>query len=344
MSKMIDEPLVSIIVAMYKGEKYIKECIESIVNQDYERIELILVDDGSPDNCGRIAESYAEKDDRISVLHQKNAGVSAARNEGIKSAKGLYIGIVDQDDILSADYVSYFLNLIKKHNADIALTPTADKFFDSPHKDTAVDHEEEWSADQAVIEMLYHKVIIAPWNKIIRRNLLIDNDIRFNEKLFGGEGFAFSLQAYQYANRIAVGNKKVYHYRVGDPESGASKFRLSSIESSLNAQEWIKETLINPTKEIIKAWEFSKWHTYCDCLNMMIGSGAEQDYPKMYQILSDYCQQNAYIALTAPVSLQQRLRGILFKMNPLLASKVINIFRIRKFQKTDSTTHMGGKA
>ena len=77
--------------------------------------------------------------------------------------------------------------------------------------------------------MLYHKIIIAPWNKMISKKLLNNNKVRFNPDFFGGEGFAFSVEAYQYANKIVKGQKKVYHYRVGDPESGASKFRVASI-------------------------------------------------------------------------------------------------------------------
>lgn len=132
-----------------------------------------------------------------------------------------------------------------------------------------------WSGEQTAIEMLYHKIIIAPWNKMISRKLLDNNHVRFNPDFFGGEGFAFSVQSYQYAERIAVGHQLVYHYRVGDPESGASKFRESTIHSSINAQQYIKDTFVHETPELLKAWKFSNWHTYCDCLNIMVGCGVE---------------------------------------------------------------------
>lgn len=105
----MNRPLISMIVGMYKGEKYIRECIDSVIRQDYTNLEIILVDDGSPDNCGSIADTYAESDSRIVVVHQKNAGVSAARNRALDMAKGDYICIIDQDDVLSTDYVSLFL-------------------------------------------------------------------------------------------------------------------------------------------------------------------------------------------------------------------------------------------
>ena len=329
---MNERAKVSIIVALYKGEKYINECIESIVKQDYTNLEIILVDDGSPDNCGKIADDYAKKDSRIQVIHQKNQGVSASRNNGLSIANGDYICIIDQDDVISKDYVSYFYRLIKENNADIALTPTADKFFGNISEDSGADSVTVWTAEHTVIEMLYHKIIIAPWNKMISKKLLDENSVKFNEAFFGGEGFAFSIQSYQYAKRIAVGKRKVYHYRVGDVDSGASKFRLSSIKSSIEAQQFIKNTFVNPTDEMLKAWRFSNWHTYCDCLNMMVGCNATKEYPREYEKLKKVCRKYALSALCAPVSTQQRARGILFKISPFLASKVINTFRIRKFE------------
>ena len=92
------EPKVSIIVPIYRVEKYLSQCVDSLLCQTLEEIEIILVDDGSPDNCGRIADEYARQDSRVKVIHQENAGLSAARNTGIRAATGEYIGFVDSDD------------------------------------------------------------------------------------------------------------------------------------------------------------------------------------------------------------------------------------------------------
>lgn len=329
-----NEPLITIIVSMYKGEKYIKDCIESIVQQDYKNIEIILVDDGSPDRCGSIADSYANIDSRIIVIHQVNEGVSASRNHALDKANGDYICVVDQDDILSVNYVNYFYSLIKKYNAEIALTPFADKFFEKPNFTMkSQDRILVLSGSKVAEEMLYHKIIIAPWNKMIKKSLLDDNHVRFNPKFFGGEGFAFSVQAYQYAKKIAIGHQRVYHYRVGDPESGASKFRESMIRSSIDAQKFIKETFVNPTPDLQAAWHFSNWHTYCDCFNVMVGCDARLENNELYIELKKICQRDAFCVLKAPVSFQQKVRGVLFKINPYMAAKIINHFRIRKFKK-----------
>lgn len=104
--------MISIIVPIYKVEKFLPKCIESILNQTYSDFELILVDDGSPDKCPEICDEYAAKDQRIIVIHQKNSGVSAARNAGLKRAKGQYIGFVDPDDFVAPDMYEKWYKLL----------------------------------------------------------------------------------------------------------------------------------------------------------------------------------------------------------------------------------------
>ena len=94
------EELISVIVPVYKVEKYIHKCVDSIINQTYKNLEIILVDDGSPDECGKICDEYAEKDNRIIVIHQKNSGQCVARNMGLKKMSGEYVAFVDSDDYL----------------------------------------------------------------------------------------------------------------------------------------------------------------------------------------------------------------------------------------------------
>ena len=114
-------PLISVIIPIFKVEEYICECVESIINQTYKNLEIILVDDGSPDNCGRICDDYAEKDIRIKVIHKENGGLSDARNVGLVTAKGEYIVFVDGDDCMPDDGIEYLYYLISSKKADIAI-------------------------------------------------------------------------------------------------------------------------------------------------------------------------------------------------------------------------------
>ena len=112
----MNNPLISIIVPIYNVEKYLSKCIDSIINQTLENIEIILVNDGSTDSCAEIIESYANKDNRIKVIHKKNGGQSSARNMGLDIAKGEYIGFVDSDDYVSLDL---YKDVIESFNSDI---------------------------------------------------------------------------------------------------------------------------------------------------------------------------------------------------------------------------------
>ena len=108
-SSLTEVPLISVVVPVYKVEKYLKKCVDSIIAQTYKNIEIIIVDDGSPDSCPEICDEYAEKDSRVKVIHRQNGGLSAARNSGIKIAAGEYISFVDSDDLFSRCISSSFL-------------------------------------------------------------------------------------------------------------------------------------------------------------------------------------------------------------------------------------------
>lgn len=124
------EPKISIIVPVYKVEPYLRKCLDSIVGQTYQNLQIILVDDGSPDNCGKICDEYAARDRRIEVIHQANGGVSAARNAGLKLADGDYIGWVDSDDWIESGMYEYLLENALKYGADIAVCSRFERYKD----------------------------------------------------------------------------------------------------------------------------------------------------------------------------------------------------------------------
>lgn len=117
----MNEPLVSVIIPIYKVEKYLHACVDSILSQSYHNLEIILVDDGSPDSCPVICDDYAQKDARVQVIHQKNGGLSAARNAGIDICRGDYITFVDSDDFLHKRFIELLLNACQTEQADIAV-------------------------------------------------------------------------------------------------------------------------------------------------------------------------------------------------------------------------------
>ena len=115
-----EEPLISIIIPVYNSGKYLSECLRSVVNQTYNNIEIILVNDGSTDNCQAIIYKFAAKDGRITPISQSNQGVQIARNNGVKIAKGEYIAFIDSDDIINKDFIRPLLHYLTKNDSDIA--------------------------------------------------------------------------------------------------------------------------------------------------------------------------------------------------------------------------------
>ena len=116
----MNEELISVIIPVYNVEKYIRFCLDSVINQTYKNLEIIIVDDGTKDSSGEIAEEYARKDSRIKVVHKENGGLSDARNVGLDIATGKYIAFLDSDDVISLDFYEYLYRLIKENDYDIA--------------------------------------------------------------------------------------------------------------------------------------------------------------------------------------------------------------------------------
>lgn len=157
---------ISIIVPIYNVEKYIRKCIESIINQTYRNIEIILVDDGSPDNCGKICDEYAKKDSRVKVIHKKNGGLSDARNKGTEVATGEYIMYVDSDDYIELSACEELYNIINAGNVDIVCY----NFKKVDELGNTIDNKNIYSQGNSkkIIEMTYEEAMVDNLN---RRNI-----------------------------------------------------------------------------------------------------------------------------------------------------------------------------
>lgn len=174
------DKLISVIVPIYNVEKYLCQCIDSIRYQTYRNLEIILVDDGSPDSCGKICDEYEKKDNRIKVIHKKNGGLSSARNAGITVATGEYIGMVDSDDFLLPSMYERLLELIEKNDCSIAVCRTIDV---NSRNVPSVNNEGKlyniYRGSELLNEIYARKPQYnpAPCNKLYRRNLF--NTIHF---------------------------------------------------------------------------------------------------------------------------------------------------------------------
>lgn len=234
-------PLISVIVPIYKVEKYLPECIESIIEQTYKNIEIILVDDGSPDRCGMICDEYAKKDNRIVVIHKENGGLSDARNAGLRLAKGDYFNFVDSDDKLTSDSLERLYQMAIEYSADMVIAgferfrdTTGEVFFstDSDGEKTAVMTKLEAMDD-------FFRDGCQAWAVLYARQ--IHEGIFFPRGEIN-EDEAIVFRIYDRCKRIVVTNAVVYSYRNRDESITTSSFspkKLVAVEHYKNNYEWI---------------------------------------------------------------------------------------------------------
>lgn len=192
---------------IYNVEKYLKRCINSIINQSYKNIEIILVDDGSTDNSNRICDEYAETDKRIKVIHKKNGGVASARNEGLDSSRGKYICFVDGDDWIEKNMVEILLKELKIHKANIVRCNT----YELDNKPN-----EEWiSTNELIFDNILNGNISAYVYLLMIKSDIIEK-IRFDEKMSILEDTYFLLNLLVIKEKIIFLDDKLYHYEMND--------------------------------------------------------------------------------------------------------------------------------
>ena len=237
---------VSIIVPIYRVEQYLDRCIESIINQTYKNIEIILVDDGSPDNCGRMCDKWAKKDDRIKVIHKENGGLSDARNVGLKEATGQYIAFVDSDDWVDVQYIELLLQALLKKDCDIVECNITKCYecnclergmVNSFEKDIAV-YDAIKALENLIKDREFHQYV---WNKIYKRELVKGI---FFEKGKTNEDEFWTYQVFGRAKKIGHISERLYNYLQRDTSIMGITYnikRLDALEAKCNRQKYIEE-------------------------------------------------------------------------------------------------------
>lgn len=213
MQNKINESKISLILPVYNVERYIDQCMKSVLVQSYRNLEIILIDDGSEDSSGKICDHYAKKDSRIIVLHKENGGLSDARNYGINAATGEYIICIDSDDFVDKDYVEYLYSLIQRFHTRMAICQHKVLFPNGKFQDKSLLKEDEkLTAKECIEKMLYHDVIdTSAWAKIYEKSLF--DDIKYPKgKLY--EDIATTYKLMNKSGSIAIGYQSKYNYIV----------------------------------------------------------------------------------------------------------------------------------
>ena len=237
--------LISVIIPIYNAEKYLRECINSVLNQTYKNFELLLIDDGSTDGSGTICNEYANNDSRVKVVHKQNGGVSAARNSGLELAKGEYVAFVDSDDFVNENYL---LSLYKKAietNADLVFCKFA-RYINGQVLNVNEDLPENLLADinddkfaDFVLNFFHSKnYIFGSACRILYKKSAL-NSVRFNNDVKICEDLVFVLQVALNAKKITSINEFLYFYRLSG-DSVTRKYIKNLLPSHLNLNDELK--------------------------------------------------------------------------------------------------------
>lgn len=281
---------VSIIIPLYKSEKFLPKLLDSIVQQTYSNLEVILVDDGSPDKSGEIAEKYAGRDKRFTVIHKKNGGCCDARNKGLEAATGEYLMFADGDDWLEADCVEYLVNIAEENGCEMS---TTDAIFTTRNRvQNLNDNVKILDKDEAVASIINTFIIpVGPWNKLYTMKVVRDHNIDFSVPWFG-EGLYFSAMNAQYSNKMAVGHKKVYNYRLNNPNSGCTVKEVQNGINSLQNIHTIKARLEVTSSNIEDALNWHIWSNNYNLINYIYSANSinkyREDYEKAKKSLKEY--------------------------------------------------------
>lgn len=227
--------VISVIVPIYNAETYLKRCIESLLNQTYSNMEIILIDDGSTDNSLKICEEYSAKDIRIKVFSKKNSGPSDTRNYGLKKASGKYISFIDSDDWVEPKFYEYLYNLINEYdNTDIACVQytTSDDNIIEKRENKRLLEEKEILIDY----FCNNNIMTCLWNKLYRIETI--KDIFFDTEVGNyGEDVLFLCKVFCKTKKLIYSNMEMYHYNVQNSSITRSYLDIKKVKSCIKAHE-----------------------------------------------------------------------------------------------------------
>ena len=216
------EPKISIIVPVYNVEKYLERCVESLINQTHKNVEIILVDDGSKDNSGKLCDELAQRDSRIVVYHKENGGLSDARNYGIHKSTSDYVGFVDSDDFVDEDMYEILLSNLLKYDSEISFCRLNDVYNDEITKDNTENKPYLMTSEQAIKMVLEAKVFsVTAVNKLYKKSLFAQ--IRFDKGKIAEDAFIM-VDLLSRCEKIAATEAKKYYYMHRENSITTQKF------------------------------------------------------------------------------------------------------------------------
>lgn len=325
-------PVISVIVPVFKVEDYINRCVESLISQTILNIEIILVDDGSPDNCPVICDELAKKDSRIKVVHKKNGGLSSARNAGLMVAKGKYIGFVDSDDDVELNMYEKMVSVAEQHNVDFVMADYRRILSDGTSYIKTLDIDGGFYNRGKIISDIFPNLImresieygplLSVWHCIYQKDFLDKYNLRFDEEVKWSEDNIFSaIMGYQCASFYYMKGEALYHYYQNE----------GTITTSYRKGAWgVYHTMnrhLHSFFDKVEDYDFSNQldlHIIfyaCNCINQEAKLPKKQAINGIEQILNSDDLVNAFHSISLinyPLKLRLQLSLIKWKKSRLL--------------------------
>lgn len=320
------KPLISVVVPIYNVERYLDGCVSSIAAQSYENLEIILVDDGSPDGCPSICDAWAERDRRIKVIHKENGGLSDARNAGMAAASGEYICFIDSDDRLDREYLRTLYRAMTRMNADIAECGIS--YVDENGgilRQRSAQQEKRLDRMEALRCLILENGVFPPvWNKLYRRSLVADIPFavgKCNEDEF------WTYQAFDRIEAMAIVPEPLYHYLQRGSSiigTGYNIRRLDGLEARCRRMKYLQKysALANLTRQEFTF--YCLWQLQCAlrCLK-----AEERTYA--VGIILDYLRKTPKVTQRdLEVNLKYRIWYMLVRISPILTARIRNMLGV----------------
>lgn len=283
--------LISVIIPIYNVEQYLERCIKSVIEQSYNNLEIILVDDGSKDNCGKICDDYSNKDSRIKVIHKENGGLSEARNVAIDSCKGKYISFIDSDDFVHKDYILNMYTDLCKANADIATCSYQSFYEESDICDNIIFEERQvYNNEQALKLMLYQiGTTTSACGKIYDKKLFEKVRYPVGEIC---EDLATTYKLFMKAKTITFSTNKLYYYLQRRESIINSKFSIKRMK----ALEFAKTMVDDIVSEMSNIEKAAKNRLFMEAIFIIIKI-PRKEYKEEQRKLLNVIKQNRRIVL-----------------------------------------------
>lgn len=311
--------LVSILIPVYNVEQYLDQCLDSVVGQTYQELQIVIIDDGSKDGSFDICQNYANKDSRIEVYHQENQGVATTRNHLLEKIKGDYVLFVDADDWIELDMIETMLNLSLKYDADIVNCQNVKNDDICSKNKTKI---ELWFQEDTIYHFLRHLIFNGSlWNKLIRARLL--HGLKFHSEISYGEDALFCWQVLQRIKTVVRTPNEYYHYRMNDTSLSHRQYDAKHMSGHMVWKQISEDTIqLWPQYSAIASANFAisdMWQLYYAALS---------NYPKDSKIKAFqlHVRKNLWLILKSRLLNKKKfIYAIIISYNYCIGRKLTNI-------------------